>query len=266
MKLGVFDSGLGGLVIARAIRQALPRHDMVYLGDTLHVPYGSRSQDAVMDYTARSIDYLFTKADCQLIIMACNTASAIALRALQQGYLKKKYPERRILGVVVPTLETAIERGHKRIGLLATERIVRSAIYKSELEKIGQGIRLYQKAAPLLVPAIELDTREWIRPLLKDYLKPLTGKNIECLILGCTHYAFLRRAIQDEVGKNVHVISQDDLIPPKLVDYLERHPEIDEKITRKGKMDFLVTDITDAYARNAKKIWKEDIDIRKVAI
>lgn len=266
MKLGVFDSGLGGLVIARAIRDALPDHDMVYLGDTLHVPYGSRSQEAVTDYTARSIDYLFSKANCQLIIMACNTASAIALRTLQQGYLRKTYPERRILGVVVPTLETAIERGYKRIGLLATERIVKSAVYKNELEKIGHGIKLFQKSAPLLVPAIELDTRDWIKPIMQDYLKPLQAREIECLILGCTHYAFLKGMIKKEVGKGVHVMSQDEIIPDKLTDYLRRHPEIDEKISRKGKMDFLVTDITEAYGRNAKKIWKEDVEVRKVAI
>lgn len=266
MKLGVFDSGLGGLVIADAIRKVLPDHDMVYLGDTLHVPYGSRSQDAVVDYTTRSIDCLFSKADCQLIVMACNTASAIALRGIQQKYLVKNYPQRRVLGVVVPTLETAIEKGHKRVGLLATERIVRSAIYKTELEKIGRGIKLFQKSAPLLVPAIELDTREWVKPLLQDYLKPLLKQDIECLILGCTHYAFLKRAIQKEAGKKVHVMSQDDIIPDKLADYLRRHPEIDKKISRKGRMDLFVTDITDAYIRNARKICGRDVTVRKAVI
>src|SRR5688500_9769698 len=132
MKLGVFDSGLGGLVIAKSIRAALPEHDMIYLGDTLHVPYGSRSEEAVMRYTRQSMEFLF-KQNCQLIIMACNTASAITLRHLQQNFLVQEYPKRRILGVVVPTLELAIEKGYKRIGLLATERIVRSAIYKTEL-------------------------------------------------------------------------------------------------------------------------------------
>ncbi len=266
MKLGVFDSGLGGLVIAKAIGKALPAHDMVYLGDTLHVPYGSRSLEAVTHYTQRSIDYLFRKADCKLIIMACNTASAIALRNLQQNYLVKNYPDRRILGVVVPTLETALEEGHSRIGLLATERIVRSSIYKTELEKIGRGIKLFQKSAPLLVPAIELNTKEWIRPLLREYIKPLLAQNIECLILGCTHYAFLKNVIQKKVGKGVHVMSQDDIIPGKLVDYLKRHPEIDRHITRRRRNSFLVTDITDSYIRNARSIYKKDIDIKKVVI
>lgn len=266
MKLGVFDSGLGGLVIAKAVRDALPKHDIVYLGDTLHVPYGSRSQDAVLQYSRRSVDFLFRETDCKLIVMACNTASAIALRTLQQGYLRENYPDRRILGVVVPTLETAIEKGYRRIGLLATERIVRSAIYKTELEKLGRGIKLFQKSAPLLVPAIELNVRDWIGPLLKDYLRPFRQKDIECLILGCTHYAFLKRAIQKEMGKRVHVMSQDELIPAKLTDYLNRHPEIDGPIARRGKTAYYVTDITDSYIRNARKIWGEDIKVQKAMI
>jgi len=263
MKLGVFDSGLGGLVIAKAIRQALPEHDMVYLGDTLHVPYGSRSFEAVMDFTTQSIDYLFREADCKLIIVACNTSSAVTLRALQQNYLVKNYPDRRILGVVVPTLETAIERGYKRIGLMATERMVQSGIYKTELEKLEQGISLFQEASPLLVPAIELGSSEWIEPILMSYLNPLLAKNIECLILGCTHYAFLKTMVQKAVGTSVNVMSQDDIIPAKLVDYLQRHPEIDGQITRNRHTDFFVTDITDSYIRNARNVYDRDLDIQK---
>lgn len=265
MKIGVFDSGLGGLVIAKSIRAALPDHDMVYLGDTLHVPYGSRSEEAVMRYTRQSMEYLF-RQDCQLIIMACNTASAVTLRNLQQNYLVEHYPERRILGVVVPTLELAVEKGYKRIGLLATERIVRSAIYKTELEKMGNGVRLFQRSAPLLVPAIELNAREWIGPLMKDYIRPLVEQDIECLILGCTHYTLLRNAIRKEIGRKIDVISQDELIPGKLVDYLRRHPEIDGKIAKGGRMDFCITDVTESYVRNARKLFKRDIDIQKVMI
>lgn len=266
MKLGVFDSGLGGLVIAKAIREQLPTHDMVYLGDTLHVPYGSRSLDAVMKYTTQSMDYLFREADCQLIIMACNTASAITLRTLQQTYLIDNYPQRRILGVVVPTLETAIEKGYTRIGLLATERICHSEVYKMELEKLERGIKLFQQAAPLLVPAIELGTKEWIKPILQSYLEPLLAQDIECLILGCTHYSFLKTLIQELVGPDVHVMSQDEIIPNKLTDYLQRHPEIDSRITRTGHTDFYVTDITESYIRNAQDVYKTELDIRRAVL
>lgn len=219
-----------------------------------------------MRYTTDSMDYLFREQDCKLIIMACNTASAITLRHLQQNYLRKNFPDRRILGVVVPTLETAIEDGYKRIGLLATERIVKSSIYKTELEKLGRGIKLFQKSAPLLVPAIELDTKKWIEPLLRDYIDPLLEQDIECLILGCTHYAFLKKQIKKLVGKNVHVMSQCELLPDKLVDYLKRHPEIDKHITKNGRTKYLVTDITDAYTRNARAVWKKDIKVEKATL
>lgn len=262
MKIGVFDSGLGGLAIARAMRDVMPEHDMIYLGDTLHVPYGARSHDVIMRYTRQSMEWLFAR-DCQLIIMACNTASALTLRALQQGYLKDTHPDRRILGVVVPTLETATEMGFKRIGLLATERIVQSAIYKTELEKIGEDVKLFQHAAPLLVSAIEMGCTAWFRPLLRDYLAPILREGVECLILGCTHYVLLRDMIQEECGPAIHVMSQDDIIPAKVVDYLRRHPETDSRIARGGNTEFYVTDVTDTYVRNARSVYRDPIEVEK---
>lgn len=263
MKIGVFDSGLGGLAIARAIRNVMPDHDMIYLGDTLHVPYGSRSQDVIIRYTRQSMEWLLAR-DCQLVIMACNTASALTLRGIQQGFLRDNYPGRRILGVVVPTLETATEMGFKRIGLLATERIVQSGIYKTELEKLENGVKLYQHAAPLLVSAIEMGCSSWFRPLLKDYLAPILVENVECLILGCTHYVLLRDLIQEECGDTIHVMSQDDIIPGKVTVYLDRHPEIDKRIGRNGTTEFFVTDVTDTYVRNARTVYNDEtIEIQK---
>ena len=181
MKLGVFDSGLGGLLIAKAIREAMPDIDMLYYGDTLHLPYGSRSQDAIYNYTLQAVEQMFA-ADCGLIIIACNTASAAALRRLQQEYLPKAYPQRRILGVVVPTLEVAVERHHKKFGLLTTRYIADSGIYANELQKINPEIELYASAAPLLVPMIEQGGMKWIRPVLEDYMRPLLAKDIDCLL------------------------------------------------------------------------------------
>ena len=155
-KIGVFDSGLGGLLITKAIRDRLPSHDIVYYGDTLNVPYGNRSEKAVYDHTKAAIDYLFEQ-DCSLIIMACNTANASSLRKIQQKYLPKTYPDRRVLGVIVPTLETAHEKKHTRIGLLATHNLVSSGVYQEELYKINPEIKLFAQSCPLLVPLIEND-------------------------------------------------------------------------------------------------------------
>lgn len=266
MKIGIFDSGLGGLLITRAIRDALPEHDLVYLGDTLHVPYGRRSPEAVYDLSKRIVDYLFKEQDCQLIIMACNTASAAALRRLQQGYLLEQYPDRRILGVVVPTLETALDMGHERIGLLGTESLIQLDVYQQELSKLNPDVKIYGQAAPLLVPMIEHEGTQWIEPVLENYLSPLREQNIQSLILGCTHYPYLKEHIRTALGEEITLISQDEIIPAKLTDYLNRHPESDEKIEKNGKTSFLLTDITDSYPSIAQEIYGADVLLEKVSI
>jgi glutamate racemase len=265
MKIGVFDSGLGGLAIARSIRDALPEHDIIYLGDTLHVPYGSRSAEVIAQYTEQSMKWLLDH-DCQLIIVACNTATAMALRHIQQNLVANEYPDRRILGVIVPTLEFASQNGFKRIGLLATERIVKSDIYRTELHKIDPEIQLSQHAAPLLVSAIEMGSSEWFEPLIEAYLKPILANNVECLILGCTHYVLVRDIIDRYIDKDVYVISQDDLIPSSVIDYLIRHPEIDEQIGRNGTDEFFVTDVTESYIKNAEMVYNRPITIQKAYI
>jgi len=250
MKIGIFDSGLGGLLITRAIHDALPDYDLVYIGDTLHVPYGSRSKEAVYSLSENVIDYLFKEQDCALIIVACNTASASALRPLQQQYLTKHYPDRRILGVVIPTLETAIDLGHTNIGLIATENIIQSNIYGEELCKLKADLTLHTQATPLLVALIEHDGLEWVTPILKSYLKPLCQENIQSLILGCTHYPHLKSLIRAELGDDITLISQDEIIPKKLKNYLDRHPEINTRLSKTGLIDFLVTDLTDMVMRS----------------
>lgn len=262
MKLGVFDSGLGGLLISKAIRQAMPDIDMVYFGDTLHLPYGNRSQEAIYTYTRNAMDFLFQQ-DCKLIIVACNTASAAALRQLQQQWLLKAYPDRRILGVVVPTLEAAIAGGHRSIGLLATNYLVRSNIYGEELQKLNPAITLHPIAAPLLVPMIENDGLEWVEAALKRYLAPVQGRGLDSLILGCTHYPLIRAEIA-RVLPGVDLIAQDEIIPPKLADYLRRHPEIANDIGRAGSSEFFVSDITDGYVAGAQRLYGESIKLEKV--
>lgn len=265
-KIGIFDSGLGGLLITKAIHKHLPKYDIVYLGDTLHVPYGKHSADAIYNYTKRGMEYLFTEAQCELIILACNTASAAALRKLQQEYLPHRYPDRRILGVVVPTLETCIDRSQTTLGLIGTDFVIKSGIYEEELKKLNPKVKIHSKETPLLASMIEQGGVKWIKPILEEYLEPLKEKKIESLILGCTHYACLKKEIKDYLGEEVDLISQDDIIPPKLEDYLERHPEIERNLSRKNNMEFLITDKTDSFVNAAKDLYDPNIEVEMVTI
>lgn len=262
MKLGIFDSGLGGLLIAKSIRAACPDIDIVYLGDTLHLPYGNRSQEAIYEYSRRSVEFLFDQ-DCALIIAACNTVSASALRQLQKVYLpKSKYSDRRILGVVVPTLEYTLDHGYKNLGVIATNYTINSNIYELELTKLDPSISIHQINAPLLVPLIENEGDQWIPSVLKHYLHPLIRKHVECLILACTHYPFIKQEIRALIGPEISIIAQDEIVPDKLKDYLFRHPEMDQKIDRNGTSYFYVSDITSGYQEASRKIYGYDIDIQ----
>lgn len=266
MKLGIFDSGLGGLIIAKAVHEHLPTLDMVYLGDTLRLPYGNRSDDAIYDFTKRGIDFLFTKHDCALIVIACNTASAKALRRLQQEYLPTAYPGRNVLGVIVPTLEAATDEGYKKLGLIATNATVRSGVYSEELKKFAPEIEIAERATPLLVPLLENGGERWVGDVLAHYLMPLSTDGVECLLLGCTHYALLKDKIRSQLGEGVKVLSQDEIIPRKLGDYLERHPEYSDKISRGGTAEFFVSDLTPHYTEAAESIYGKPINIQQAEI
>lgn len=252
-KIGVFDSGLGGLFIALAIRRRLPAYDYVFLGDTLNLPYGRRSDAQIYDLSEKAMRHLF-EAGCDLVIMACNTASACALRKLQQGFLAREFPEKRILGVVVPTLETAIEHGATKIGLLGTERTVHSGIYDIELKKINAAVELYAVASPLLVPLIEHRGEKYLDAVLEDYLRPLRDAKVQSLILGCTHYAALKDRIEKLTGGEIDLISQDDIIPQKLEDYLKRHPEMEARLSRGASFAVQATDANESFARNVEEM------------
>ncbi len=261
MKLGIFDSGLGGLVIAKAVREHLPDIDIVYFGDTLHLPYGNRSAEAIYEYSKRAVEFLFAQ-DCALIITACNTVSASALRRLQQEYLPdSEYSTRRILGVVVPTLECAADMGFKRLGLIATSYTINSGIYEDELQKLSPDITLVSQNTPLLVPLIENGGAQWLESVLEHYLSAFSDDNIECLILGCTHYPFLKKQIREILGPDIYTMSQDEIIPAKLENYLHRHPEIAGKLERNGENVFLVSDVTQSYQNAANEIYNAKIKI-----
>jgi glutamate racemase len=244
MKIGIFDSGVGGLLVTRELKKALPRYDFIYLGDTKRVPYGERSEEAIFEFSKEAVGYLFEQG-CALVIIACNTSSARALRRLQQTWLPKKYPNRRILGVIIPTVEEV--SSSQRIGVLATVSTVRSKTFVSEIKKLNPKAKIYQQAAPLLVPLIENGALKWSDPIIKEYLKPLLKEKVDCLILGCTHYPVIKQKVRRMVGKKVTVLSQDEIVPSKLKTYLKRHPELEQKLTKRDTLKLLVTDLTPHY-------------------
>lgn len=263
--IGIFDSGLGGLVMTKAFRAALPQHDFMYLGDTLHVPYGPRSARAIFEFTLQAVEYLFSHG-CPLIIIACNTASANALRRLQREYLPHRYPDRRVLGVIVPTIEAAIDTGHTRIGLIGTAFTIHSQTYEEELVKINPSIRLSAHPTPLLVPLAENAGLRYARPVLQDYLAPLLHDNIDSLILGCTHYPLFRPLLEDVLPSGVDIIAQNEVVPPRLLDYLQRHPEIDRRISRRGALSAMLTDVTPSYSQTGADLLGETVDFAKVSL
>ncbi len=264
MKIGVFDSGLGGLSIARAIMARLPQYDYLYLGDTKRVPYGNRSQETIHQFVQEALDYLFEQ-DCQLVILACNTASAEALRHSQQQYLPTRYPDRRILGVLIPAVEVALgSPDSKRVGVLATASTVESGSYTREVERIRPGAEVVAKAAPLLVPLVENDGLKYARGILEDYLQPLKEVQIDSLILGCTHYCLLKDIVREMI--DCPVISQDEVVPDKLADYLERHPEIESKLEKSGKRLFQVTDLSPGYIEFVHRLMGEDLKLELVKL
>ncbi|OGE86023.1 MAG: glutamate racemase [Candidatus Doudnabacteria bacterium RIFCSPHIGHO2_02_FULL_46_11] len=261
MKIGVFDSGLGGLVILKSLVKSLPEYDYIYLGDTQRVPYGNRSPETVYQFLEEAVDYLFKK-DCALIIVACNTASAEALRKIQAVYLPKKYPNRRVLGVIIPTAEAAVEGKVKSVGVLATTGTVNSKAYVREIKKLNNNIKVIQSAAPLLVPLIENDALSFSEDIIKQYLKPF--KSSQAIILGCTHYPLLKSKIKKFSGKRI--ISQDEIIPEKFKNYLVRHPEMGKRLSKNRRREFLVTDLTEHYKLLGRKWFGPALKFKKVAI
>jgi len=262
-KIGIFDSGLGGLYIGRAIARFMPEYDYVYLGDTLNVPYGGRSMENIYDLTRDGIDFLMRKQQCDLIIIACNTASVTALKKLQTDYLPKNYPDNRILGVVVPTLEAATELGATQIGLIATSYTIRSKIYEEEIVKINAQAKIYGQATPLLVPLIENNGEQYMDIILKDYLNPIIQEGIDSLILGCTHYVSIKDKVRELTKHRVRVLSQDEIVPPKTKDYLNRHPEIDKRLSRDGTFKAFVTDDNPQTMLNIQNLMEKEIRIEK---
>ncbi len=260
MKIGIFDSGLGGLIVTRAIRKMMPEYDYAYFGDTKRLPYGNKSHDAVYEFTREAVDYLFREENCAIVVIACNTACARALREIQQNYLPKNFKDRKIIGVLIPAAEEA--SSYERVGILATSSTVTSDAFPIEIQKLNSRTKVFQNPAPMLVPLIEENENALAEPFLLKYLKPLINKNIDSLVLGCTHYPILKKEIRKIISKNtkdIKIISQDEIVPKKLREYLGQHREIVEKLSRNGNLKILVTDKTQNMERLAKR-WLSEWD------
>lgn len=266
--IGVFDSGFGGLEILKRITSQLPTYDYLYLGDTARTPYGSRSPEVIYQFTQQAVDFLF-KQGCPLVIIACNTSSAEALPKIQQIYLKKKYPRRRVLGVIIPAAEAASEKTSTgRIGVIGTEGTVRSNAFVREIIKLSLKTKVFQQACPLLVPLVEAgEEHSAIAELvLRKYLRPLLKHNIDTLILGCTHYGLLETAIKRAVGSKVKVIAEGRVVADKLAAYLVRHPEINEQLSRGAQRRFLTTDLTARFEKLGSRFFGRKIKPEKVVL
>lgn len=266
MKIGIFDSGIGGLLVTHSLIRKLPQYDYLYLGDTARVPYGNRSQATVFQFTQEAVDYLFRQG-CGLVIVACNTASAEALRRLQQEWMSDTYPDRRLIGVMVPAAEAAAEATkNNRIGILATASTVNSGAFPREIRKVKPEAIIVQQAAPLLVPLIEFGGLQWVEPILCEYLQPLIDQDIDCLVLGCTHYPMVKKQIRKIVGPEVAVISQDECVAERLSSYLERHPEISHNLSQDSGRQFQTTDPTEGITSLAANLFGSPIIIETASL
>lgn len=227
MKIGFFDSGVGGLTILHAVRELLPQYDYIYFGDTANVPYGDKTEEEIYILTKNSVVHLFNEG-ALLVVIACNTASAETLRKLQDTILSGVYTGRKILGVIIPTVESLVECGAHKVLLIGTRRTISSHKYERELQKISSKIELTGIPIPKLVPYIESGNLENACTTLEIALHGQTGE-IDTMVLGCTHYTVLK----DRVRKlyKVKVISQDEIIPKKLKQYLDKHKEIENRLT-----------------------------------
>lgn len=256
--IGIFDSGYGGLTVFKELIHKLPQYDYIYLGDNARNPYGTRSFEVVFEYTWQAVRYLFEQ-DCHLVVLACNTASAKALRNIQQMELPGSYPARRVLGVIRPSVEMIPEMtktGH--VGVLGTNGTVVSESYPMEIAKISPDspITVVQEACPMWVPIVENNLIEsrGAAFFVEQNLANLFAKDplIDTIILGCTHYPLLSGVIARFLPEGVRLLNQGPVIADKLEDYLLRHPEIEERCSKSGRRDYFTTESSENFDRLAK--------------
>ncbi len=261
--IGVFDSGYGGLTVLKEIVNKLPQYDYLYLGDNARAPYGNRSFETVYQYTLECVQWFFDQG-CSLVILACNTASAKALRTIQQNDLPKMDAGKRVLGVIRPTTEvigTYSETGS--VGILATNGTVSSESYPIEIQKFYPDLKVYQEACPMWVPLVENNEHQgngadfFIKKNLHNIFAK--GETIDVLLLACTHYPLLKEKIQEYLPVGVKLLSQGEIVAESLADYLQRHPEIEKQCSTGGTKAFFTTDSTTDFDNHATVFFGEEV-------
>jgi glutamate racemase len=268
--IGVFDSGYGGLTILAELKKVLPVHDFIYLGDNARTPYGTRSYEVVLQYTLQAVESLFAMG-CHLVILACNTASAKALRTLQQKYLPAIDPNRRVLGVIRPSVEVVNDFTQtKHVGVFGTVGTIQSQSYPIEIQKLFPEIVVTGEACPMWVPIVENGEYEsegadyFVKKHVDNILT--ADPDLDAVILGCTHYPLLSGKIRKFLPGNITILSQGCIVAASLVDYLNRHPEMDKKITKSGKTLFFTTENPEKFSTLANVFIRDDIKAEQVKI
>lgn len=247
-KIGIFDSGLGGFITLSAIRKVIPQYDYVYFGDTAHVPYGNKNQSEIKKLTVAALKFLFQQ-NCSLVIIACNTTSAKSLRYIQRVWLPKYHPDKKVLGVIIPTVEALVKKtpvnkngAAGSVAVMATASTVTSHVYKKEIAKFNRAISVTEIATPQLVPAIESGNLKKAKTYLQTYSNNIPH-GTSALILGCTHYAIIKSEVR-RVVPTINVISQDEIIPHALQQYLTKHKQLRQSLTNAGTVNLFVSKIT----------------------
>lgn len=253
--IGIFDSGYGGLTVFKSIYEKLPQYDYIYLGDNARAPYGNRSFATVYEYTLECVAWFF-KMGCPLVILACNTASAKALRTIQKNNLSKFGAEKRVLGVIRPTAEAAGDFTHSKVvGVLGTKGTVQSQSYPIEIQKFHPEVTVVQQACPMWVHLIENNEHNTPEAefFIQKHLKSLLAQSadIDTVLLACTHYPIIEDKIRKYLPENIGIISQGNLVANSLADYLIRHPEMETMLTKESNVRFFTTDDTADFNEHA---------------
>lgn len=268
--IGVFDSGYGGLTILDKIREVLPEYDYIYLGDNARAPYGTRSSEVVYEFTRQAVNKLFDMG-CHLVILACNTASAKALRSIQMNDLPQIDPARRVLGVIRPTVECVGEISkNQHIGVLATAGTIKSESYPLEIHKLFPEIQVSGTACPMWVSLVENNESqdEGADYFIRKYIDQLLSKDpqIDTVILGCTHFPILLPKIRQYIPDHISVIAQGEYVAESLKDYLKRHPEMDAKCTKNGNCQFYTTEAEEKFSESASTFLKQQISVKHITL
>ena len=260
--IGIFDSGIGGLTVVKSLMEHLPGYDIVYFGDTARTPYGTKSSETVVRYALENIDFLLNKGS-KIIVMACNTASSVAAERVAGQF------DRTIFEVITPAVEITVKHSkHQRIGIIGTRATVKSGVYEKKIKALSPEAKVYSIACPLLVPLVE---EGWAKKpetamIIKKYLHPLKVRQIDSLILGCTHYPLLKDKIQRKIGKKVNVVDSSRAVAKTVKTYLSAHADIDNQLTQKSGFRLFVSDVTDQFQKTAQMTLKRHVVLEHVKI